>query len=80
MVTQHGSVRGGRLSTMPAMMDKMKNLALSPSCCQSRFSRASNTADKMGTRAPAANNQHRTEYLHRHQGNRVGQCCHQMDE
>ena len=56
---------------MPAMMDKMKNLALSPSCFHSRFSLASNTADTMGTRTPAANIQHRTEYLHRHQRNTV---------
>ncbi len=47
------------MSTMPAMMVKMKHLALSPSCRQSRFSRASNTAEMMGTMAPAANSQHR---------------------
>ena len=59
---------------MPAMMDRMKHLALSPSCRQSRFSRASSTADAMGTRAPAANSQNRAEYLQHTTRNHVGQC------
>ena len=48
---------------MPAMIVKIKDLALRPSCSQSRFSRASNTAEMMGTIAPAAKSQHRARYL-----------------
>ena len=57
---------------MLAMIVQMKLLALSPSCRQSRFSRASSTPDTIGTMAPVANSQHRAGYLQHTKATMVG--------